>query len=126
MTDHEWTVVERPSAQDLHHAITRLASDEPAASAEAALQDALVVIGEACAEIADGKTPSTIVASLRAQGLLAEQADNFVDKAVEIVQAHRAPPASVVQGARNHSLQKMAAILPIAIAIAALAYILLR
>ena len=84
------THVTKPSGDDLEKAILHFDETHPAgATGDEVMAAALVIIGEACAQLDDGKATGEVVSHLAGLGLSEGCATTFVDKAFEIVEANR-------------------------------------
>lgn len=90
------THVTKPSGDDLEKAILHFDEAPPAdATGDEVMAAALVIVGEACAHLDDGKATGEVVSHLVGLGLSEGCATTFVDKAFEIVASNPNPGGGI-------------------------------
>lgn len=77
-------IITRPTASALQQAIQSF-SDEAHEQRDSAIEDAITIIGEACAQLDEGMSPLTLLSWLTGCGLAPEYALSFVQQAEQIV-----------------------------------------
>ncbi|XZG69524.1 hypothetical protein ACTSKR_12810 [Chitinibacteraceae bacterium HSL-7] len=81
---HEFEV-EKPNPQTLQNAISCFADDGVERPVEKMTAAMLIIIGEACSLLDEGKTKAETIASLKQNGLSEDCSTPFVEKAMGIV-----------------------------------------
>src|ERR1043165_2337790 len=81
-------IITRPTETALQQAI-RSFSDDAHEARDVAIQDAITIIGEACAQLDEGLTSDAVFAWLTGHGLAAGYAQAFLGQAEAIVQSSK-------------------------------------
>jgi hypothetical protein len=121
------TAITKPSSFELQNAIFSFSDNAPESSPDDSIKHALAITGEACSLIEAGKSANEVISHFSALGLSEECARPFVEKAKEVVSWNSKLGESVESAPLGgSSMQMLQIVVPIAVAIAVLAYAFIR